>query len=156
MKLEPASGIEIDIDDRFRQEIRGFPRTIRPEGNGMQTAIVKKLLERNTDHISIANDGVPVQCMSLENYGTRFLEVFLENREPPQGLFLLHTIPEELLVKYAEHHGIPVVREEKTPVRKMLERIREEQPQTFFTLAKSAERLTEKVGSIPDSTETGS
>lgn len=150
MRLEPADGISIDIDRRFRSECKGLPRAIRLEGNAMQAAVAEKLLERNAPHVICSPDGEPVRLMSLEAHGARFLETFLEGKPPVEGRLLLHTIPERLLVRFAEHYGVTVVREQKSPARKMLERIREEQPQTFFSLARSAGRIPTPAGTLPE------
>ena len=82
-----------------------------------------------------------MQLMSMEHFGSQFLASFLEEQEPPRHPLLLHTIPEELLAGFAHKHKIPVVQEERTAVRDMLDRIAMRQPQTYFSLCRSAQRL---------------
>ncbi len=114
----------------------------------MQAAIAERLLRRHRPHTSIG-EGTTVVLCSQETYTSRLLESMLTGAPPPKGPFLLHTIPEELLISFAARHNIPIIREEKSDVRRMVERIAKEQPQTFFSLARSMGRL----GIVPDTDE---
>jgi hypothetical protein len=79
--------------------------------------------------------------MSMEQYGTLFFAGFLEQMDLPNGHFLLYTIPEMELQLFAGHRGITWVDEPKSDIRIMLDNIAQEQPQTFFSLLRSAQRL---------------
>lgn len=145
MKLSPAVGPKIDIHKRFRNELRDqdLPERIYLVGNDMQKQVAKLLLEKHAPKITVSEDGEKVQLMSLEAFGSGFLSAFMESEKPPQGKMLLYTIPEEALLSYAEHYDIPLIKEEKSKVREFVERIAKEQPQTFFSLGRSAQRLKE-------------
>jgi tRNA(Ile)-lysidine synthase TilS/MesJ len=130
----------MDIKQRFRQELRAVPKCVSLDGNAMQMAVAKLLL---ADHPDFAvKDGAPsVRLMSLEAYGSAFLASFMEECDPPEGPFLLNTIPEDDIIGFAQQHSIAVLREEHDDVREMLSRIARKQPQTFLSLARSADRL---------------
>jgi hypothetical protein len=135
---------KVDIDERFRKELREqqLPDEIALQGNQMLVDVATHLLRAHARHIRITERGAPVALMSMEAFGARFLGSFLEEQDPPHAPRLLHTIPEEEIVKYAKRHGIAVVPEEHDEVREMLDRIAKRQPQTYFSLAKSGERLS--------------
>lgn len=142
MDLTPDEGFtRLDIDERFRREIKGLPERVCLVGNEMLRAVATDLLQKHSPHIMIDAAGTRTTLLSLEQFGARFLGVFMEAADPPEGPFLLHTIPEQVIVGYAEKKGFPIVREEKDKVRKMLDGISAEQPQTYFALVRSAQRL---------------
>jgi tRNA(Ile)-lysidine synthase TilS/MesJ len=141
MRLEAKDEVEVDLAHRFRQEARELPQRVALHGNAMQDEIARTLLARHAPHIEITPEGEPVALMSLERYASAFLASLLEGTSAPSGRQLLRTIPERTLVAYARRHAIPVVEEERDAARGMLERIAQRQPQTFFSLARSAQRI---------------
>ena len=58
-----------------------------------------------------------------------------------------------MLIAYAERHGIPVVCEEVDDARALLDQIAREQPQTPFSLVKSAECLRPLLGKASGGTK---
>lgn len=147
MRLSPAVGPRIDLHARFRKELREqeFPSRISLSGNPMQAEIAQRLLGQHAPHIEVADGGEKVRLLSLEQHGSEFLAEFLEGTPAREGLTLLSTIPEDALVSFAEHQGISIVREERTPVRALVERVAKEQPQTFFSLSRSARNLRDSL-----------
>jgi hypothetical protein len=131
----------VDIKARLREEIRDLPPQISLSGNAMQIEVAKRLLKECAAHIQVTGEGEPVQVMSMEQYASSFLESFMEEAEPPQGRFLLYTIPESELILFAARHHIPAVHEPHSAVRSMLDRIAASQPQTYFSLLRSSQRL---------------
>lgn len=137
-------GTEIDIDDRFRSELKALqlPPRVAIIGNAMLCGIAQRLLTAHAPETTIddaAETRIPL--MSMEQYGAAFLESFLEEHNPPSPHTLLSSIPETALQEYARKHGIRIVDDERSDVRKMLDGIAANQPQTYFSLAKSAKRL---------------
>lgn len=128
----------IDLLQRFRDEIKGLPPQVSLVGNAMQVEIAERLL---AEHGITNTRGESVQLASMEQFGSAFLESFMEKKDPPKGRFLFHTIPEAELIAFAKRHDIPVVHEERSHVRFMLDRIAQKQPQTYFSLSRSSERL---------------
>jgi hypothetical protein len=139
MKLSESPSI--DIRQRFREElkIQDLPSPLQLSGNAMQREIAKLLLKEQG--IVTHHQGIPVQLMSMEAYCGLFLASFLEERDPPQGKFLLTTIPEAELIAFATAHNIPVEQEQIDDVRTMLDNIAKAQPQTYFSLRRSSDRL---------------
>jgi len=136
----------MDIDERFRKELRGqrLSGSVALSGNPMLTAIAVALLRRHAPDITVERNtanAIVVHLYSMESFGSAFLAAFLEGAEPPRRPLLLHTIPESELAAFARLQGIPVIAEERDTVRQMLDRIAERQPQTYFSLCKSALRL---------------
>ena len=142
MRLDP--GIAIDLDDRVRKSIAGLPPRIRLEGNAMQQGIAARLLAAHAPHTTVAEDGEPVLLCSLEAYGAAQLAAFIDGKPLPSGRRLLHTLPEAMLIAYAERHGIPVVREARDDVRALIGEIAD--AQTHFSLARGMERLANPPG----------
>lgn len=140
MRLEPA-GTQVDLHQRFKEEARGLPASISLRGNPMQVAVAQALLARHAPDIRVSPEGTAVGLMSMEAYGAAFLASFMERQELPMEPLLFISIPEQLLVAYAQAKGIPVVREEHDDIRRMLDRIAAQQPQTYFSLYRSARRL---------------
>ena len=115
----------------------------------MQQTVATQLLKIHAPKIQIVEKNAQtVHLMSMQAYGSSFLRSFIEEHNPPQSPRLLHTIPEEELVHYAEKHDILVVKEEKDDVRHMLDRIAAQQPQTYFSLARSAWRLKDAADAL--------
>jgi hypothetical protein len=142
--------VQIDIDQRFRTELRDqeLPARISLVGNRMLVAVARRLLAQHSPEtvVDFVGDGVDedtvlVALYSLESYGTAFLTAFLEEQEPPSMPALLYSIPESLILEYARRYDLLVVEEPKSEVRVMLDRIAALQPQTFYSLSKSALRL---------------
>ena len=141
-RMQP--GTEIDIDDRFRGELKTLrlPPRVAIIGNTMLQEIARHLLAVHAPDITIDDSAeTTIALMSMEQYGASFLESFLEEHNPPSPHTLLSSIPETALQEYARKHGIERVDDEKSDVRKMLDGIAVNQPQTYFSLAKSAKRL---------------
>ena len=138
MKLQTAPAI--DLRQRFHDEAKGLPAVVFLEGNAMQVEIARRLLEEY--NIAVSENGERVQLASMEQYGSAFLEAFMEEKNPPQGRFLFITIPESELIAFARREHIPVIEEERSDVRKMLDKIAAHQPQTYFSLSRSSKRLS--------------
>lgn len=147
MKLEPATRADtvpfVNIHDRFRKEVHKLPlpKKIRLEGNAMHVKITKRLIAKHAPYLEVDENAEIVRVMSLEEYGIEFLKGFMGAQRDLKHLVLLSTIPDRVLREYAKSHGIRVIDDEPCPVRTMVERIAKEQPQTFFALRKSAERI---------------
>jgi hypothetical protein len=135
MDLQP----HIDVAARIHAEIKQLPPEVRLQGNAALGAIAREFLKAH--EIRITEHGVPVQLLSMEEYGTLFFAGFLEDMAMPQGHYLLYSIPEFELQYFADHHGIAWIEEPKSDIRIMLDNIAQEQPQTFFSLLRSAQRL---------------
>ena len=135
MELRPS----IDVASRIHTEIKQLPVEVRLLGNPALQAIAQEMLKES--HVRITDQGTPVQLLSMEEYGTLFFAGFLEDMDLPRGYYLLYSIPEVELQYFAEHHGITWVDEPKSDIRIMLDNIAQEQPQTFFSLLRSAQRL---------------
>lgn len=137
-------GTAIDIDDRFRSELKELrlPPRIAIIGNTMLREIAQRLLAVHAPETTIDDAAeTKITLMSMEQYGAAFLESFLEESDPPDRRTLLSSIPETTLQEYARKYSIEIVDSKKSDVRKMLDGIAAEQPQTYFSLAKSAKRL---------------
>jgi hypothetical protein len=127
-----------------------------------------KLIVTRYNPVNKDSESILVALMSLEEYGSVFLRIFLEGTpsvsEQYSGSFnidsvdqdivksdafmqfsknriLLSSIPEQVLVDYARKHSLPLIELDKDDVRNMLDSIAQKQPQTYFSLAKSAKRL---------------
>jgi hypothetical protein len=153
----------VEIDARFRKELReqGLPRRIRLSGEPWLIEIAKRLLASHAPHIVIDTPmtGAPtgvftpdasaptvVHVASMEEFGAAFVRSFLEERDPPAYPTLLYSIPEPVLRDFARKHNIPfppVATAGTDDVRALLDRIAAEQPQTYYSLSKSALRLKE-------------
>ncbi len=147
--------VVIDIDDRFREELRELQlaSVIILEGNQMLCNIAERLLAVHAPKIIVKNcadtieeaDAQHVMLMSLEDYGTAFMGYFLEENSLLQNItnkkILLSSIPESVLFDYAKKHSLVLVESQKSDIRIMLDAIAQKQPQTYFSLAKSAKRL---------------
>lgn len=129
----------VDIMARFNAEVKELPAEISLRGSATLQAIARQLLKGHD--VKIVERGAEVQLMSMEEYGTLFLAAFLENMEFPKGHHLLYTIPELELQLFAERHNITWVDGPKSDIRIMLDNIAQEQPQTYFSLLRSAQRL---------------
>jgi hypothetical protein len=141
MQLTPSS--EVDIDKRFREELRQqqLNASISLEGNEMLIAVAEALLHKHAPHITFAQHGAPVKLMTMERFGSAFITAFLEEQEPPQGQMLLYSVPEQEIILFAKHHEIPIVEEEKDDAQLMLDDLAKSQPQTYQSLMRSALRL---------------
>lgn len=130
----------IDIRQRFRDELRTLqlPKAVSLVGNAMQAAVAELLLK---EHGIVVGQGPQVQLMSMEAYCSAFLKSFMEEAPPPSGIMLLTTIPEDALIAFAKEHDIPVVCDDRDDVRRMLDSIAASQPQTYFSLRRSSDRL---------------
>ncbi len=145
MELTPK-GVEIDIHQRFRKELHRLqlPKRITLIGNEMVVAVAKRLLTRHADYLEMVDNGEPVRLLSMERYGLEFLEGVMSDKYRP-GFFLLTTIPEEAIKGYALRCGLPVVDEPLPEMAELVDKIKTVQPQTYFALRKSAERLNELI-----------
>jgi hypothetical protein len=135
MELHP----HVDVAARIHAEVKQLPSEIRLHGNLTLQAIARELLKEH--EIRVTETGTLVHLMSMEQYGTLFFAGFLEQMDLPDGHFLLYTIPEIELQLFAGHRGIMWIDEPKSDIRIMLDNIAQEQPQTFFSLLRSAQRL---------------
>ena len=136
---------QVDIHDRFRQEAKGLPQAVRLVGNDGMADVAQKLLALHAPTIALDQSGARVSVLSMEEFGAAFLCSFLEGTDPPAGLFLLHTIPEAQIAAFAARHGIQLAKPQRDDVRRMLDRIAARQPQTYLSLAASAQRLLAEV-----------
>lgn len=141
MKLE-AAGIDIDIHQRFQEEVRNHPdlTCIHLIGTPMHIAVAQSLLEKHAPNVRFSSEGQPLHLLSLEAYGASVLRHLLEQTTIAEPV-LLCSIPESMLRSYATAKGIPLHEEERDDVREFLDRITKIQPQTPFTLLRSTQRL---------------
>ncbi|MDD9954164.1 MAG: hypothetical protein OXR66_07575 [Candidatus Woesearchaeota archaeon] len=149
MHLSPA--VKVDLKNRFRKELHALPKKICLKGSAMHKEIAKQLIKQQAPHhFEIAEDGEPITLMSLETYTAHFLSVFMEKKQPLNGLFLLHSIPEAELIQYAKQRKIPIIKETKDKIRVFIEDIAKEQPQVWFSLLRSADRLSENLRNLSE------
>jgi hypothetical protein len=138
MQLSPS----VDIEVRFREELKSFPhKSILLIGDASLHPVAVRLLRTYAPDIMLSEMGVPVQLMSMEQYCAQFLGAFLEENDPPQEPILLKSIPESEIMAYAKKHDLPFAEQPKDDVRTMLDNLAKRQPQTYFSLYRSAQRL---------------